>query len=56
VSESPSRLRQEKFQSIPRERSVIATLRREKGHDIAAACGQLRLQTRQAEREMRRPV
>jgi 23S rRNA (adenine2503-C2)-methyltransferase len=24
---------------------VPATLRREKGHDIAAACGQLRLQT-----------
>jgi 23S rRNA (adenine2503-C2)-methyltransferase len=55
-SELPTRARQEKFQSIPRERSVIATLRREKGHDIATACGQLRLQTRQAEREMRRPV
>ncbi len=26
-------------------RKVQATLRREKGHDIAAACGQLRLQT-----------
>jgi len=25
---------------------VIATLRREKGHDIAAACGQLRLQAK----------
>jgi adenine C2-methylase RlmN of 23S rRNA A2503 and tRNA A37 len=24
---------------------MIATLRREKGYDIAAACGQLRLQT-----------
>jgi adenine C2-methylase RlmN of 23S rRNA A2503 and tRNA A37 len=32
---------------------VIATLRREKGHDIAAACGQLRLQTKQVEREAR---
>jgi adenine C2-methylase RlmN of 23S rRNA A2503 and tRNA A37 len=29
---------------------VTATLRREKGHDIAAACGQLRLQTNRAER------
>ena len=42
----PSRFRQEKFQSFLRGHGVIATLRREKGHDIAAACGQLRLQTR----------
>ena len=41
----PSRARQEKFQSILRNHGVIATLRREKGDDIAAACGQLRLQT-----------
>ena len=41
----PSRARQAKFQSILRKHGVIATLRREKGHDIAAACGQLRLQT-----------
>jgi 23S rRNA (adenine2503-C2)-methyltransferase len=41
----PSRARQEKFQSILRQQGVTATLRREKGHDIAAACGQLRLQT-----------
>ena len=41
---------QEKFQSIQREHGVVATLRREKGHDIAAACGQLRLQTNRAER------
>ena len=47
----PSRPRQEKFQSILREHGVTATLRREKGHDIAAACGQLRLQTQRAERE-----
>jgi 23S rRNA (adenine2503-C2)-methyltransferase len=45
----PSRPRQEKFQSILRERGVTATLRREKGHDIAAACGQLRLQTMKLE-------
>jgi len=47
----PSRARQERFQSILRKHGVIATLRREKGHDIAAACGQLRLQTKPAERE-----
>jgi 23S rRNA (adenine2503-C2)-methyltransferase len=52
----PSRARQEKFQSILRKRGVVATLRREKGHDIAAACGQLRLQTKQAEREVRLSV
>ena len=45
----PTRARQEKFQSILRKHGVIATLRREKGHDIAAACGQLRLQTKLAE-------
>jgi 23S rRNA (adenine2503-C2)-methyltransferase len=44
----PSRPRQEKFQSILREHGVTATLRLEKGHDIAAACGQLRLQTRRS--------
>ena len=48
----PSRARQEKFQSILREHGVVATLRREKGHDIAAACGQLRLQTKRAERDV----
>ena len=42
----PSRQRQERFHSLLRDRGVIATLRREKGHDIAAACGQLRLQTK----------
>ena len=47
----PSRNRQETFLRILRERGAVATLRREKGHDIAAACGQLRLQTRRAERE-----
>ena len=52
----PSRARQEKFQSILREHGVIATLRREKGHDIAAACGQLRLQTKLAEGKVRLSV
>ena len=41
----PSIGRQEKFVEILREGRVSATLRREKGHDIDAACGQLRLKT-----------
>lgn len=45
----PSENRQEEFLSILRGEGIPATLRREKGHDIDAACGQLRLQT---EREM----
>ena len=52
----PTRARQEKFQSILRKHGVIATLRREKGHDIAAACGQLRLQTKLAEGKVRLSV
>jgi 23S rRNA (adenine2503-C2)-methyltransferase len=48
----PSRNRQEKFLSILRVHKIAATLRREKGHDIDAACGQLRLQTSRNEREM----
>ena len=46
----PSRSRQEKFLSILRAHKIPATLRREKGHDIDAACGQLRLQTGRSER------
>ncbi len=34
---------QEAFLDVLRSQGVQATLRREKGHDIAAACGQLRL-------------
>jgi 23S rRNA (adenine2503-C2)-methyltransferase len=41
----PSVLRQEKFARIVGDGGVSVTLRREKGHDIAAACGQLRLKT-----------
>jgi 23S rRNA (adenine2503-C2)-methyltransferase len=41
----PSKDRQEKFLAILQARGIPATLRREKGHDIDAACGQLRLQT-----------
>jgi 23S rRNA (adenine2503-C2)-methyltransferase len=46
----PSLARQQKFVSILQERGVSVTLRREKGHDIDAACGQLRLKT-EKERE-----
>ena len=42
--ERPSIGRQEAFFNQLRKRGVTATLRREKGHDIDAACGQLRLQ------------
>lgn len=39
----PSLTRQDRFVAILRERNVSVTIRREKGHDINAACGQLRL-------------
>lgn len=42
--ERPDESRQEEFLSILKNAGADATLRREKGHDIAAACGQLRLQ------------
>jgi 23S rRNA (adenine2503-C2)-methyltransferase len=45
----PSRQMQERFLALLRGHGVVATLRREKGHDIEAACGQLRLQTKRAE-------
>ncbi|MBA3544014.1 MAG: 23S rRNA (adenine(2503)-C(2))-methyltransferase RlmN [Chthoniobacterales bacterium] len=45
----PSRNRQETFLRFLREHGAVATLRREKGHDIDAACGQLRLQTKKLE-------
>ena len=40
----PSITRQDRFVKELRALGVTATLRREKGHDINAACGQLRLQ------------
>ena len=40
----PSVAVQEAFLDVLKGDGVAATLRREKGHDIAAACGQLRLQ------------
>ena len=44
----PSPDRQKRFFALLRTAGVQATLRREKGDDIAAACGQLRLQTERA--------
>jgi 23S rRNA (adenine2503-C2)-methyltransferase len=48
--ERPAEAAQEAFLSALERQKVAATLRREKGHDIDAACGQLRLKT---ERELR---
>ncbi len=45
----PSLTRQDRFVKELRALGVTATLRREKGHDIDAACGQLRLQTEKAQ-------
>jgi 23S rRNA (adenine2503-C2)-methyltransferase len=45
----PGEEAQEAFLAALEEQDVTATLRREKGHDIDAACGQLRLKT---EREL----
>jgi 23S rRNA (adenine2503-C2)-methyltransferase len=47
----PSLTRQERFANILRAARISVTLRREKGHDIDAACGQLRLKT-EKEREL----
>ena len=41
----PSEARQDAFMAVLTAARIPATLRREKGHDIAAACGQLRRQT-----------
>ena len=43
--ERPSEARQDAFMAVLENARVPATIRREKGHDIAAACGQLRRQT-----------
>ena len=39
----------EAFAASVQKEGVTATLRREKGHDIDAACGQLRLKTERSE-------
>jgi len=44
----PGEGRQDAFMAILQKSGITATLRREKGHDIAAACGQLRRQTMSA--------
>jgi len=51
--ERPSEETQERFLAALESENVTATLRREKGHDIDAACGQLRLKT---ERELQTPA
>jgi 23S rRNA (adenine2503-C2)-methyltransferase len=43
--ERPAHVAQERFLSFLKRHGISTTLRREKGHDIAAACGQLRLQS-----------
>jgi 23S rRNA (adenine2503-C2)-methyltransferase len=44
----PSLARQQKFVRLLQAGGVSVTLRREKGHEIDAACGQLRLKTEKA--------
>jgi 23S rRNA (adenine2503-C2)-methyltransferase len=44
----PSLMRQQKFLDVLEDARISVTIRREKGHDIAAACGQLRLKTEAA--------
>jgi len=51
----PGLARQQKFVDILQERGVSVTLRREKGHDIDAACGQLRLKTEKDRDELPGP-
>ena len=51
----PEVARQAEFADILDRSGVSVTLRREKGHDIAAACGQLRLKT-ERERDDSRAV
>lgn len=46
--ERPTEAAQEKFLKALEAENITATLRREKGHDIDAACGQLRLKTERA--------
>ena len=41
----PEESRQDAFMAVLKRAKVSATIRREKGHDIEAACGQLRRQT-----------
>ncbi|MEX2578533.1 MAG: 23S rRNA (adenine(2503)-C(2))-methyltransferase RlmN [Verrucomicrobiales bacterium] len=47
--ERPGEAQQQAFLGVLSRANITATLRREKGHDIDAACGQLRLQEETAE-------
>lgn len=49
--ERPDEVVQEAFLAALEAQDVRATLRREKGHDIDAACGQLRLKTEASEQQ-----
>ena len=49
--ERPSIRRQDAFVDVLKKAGVSVTIRREKGHDINAACGQLRLKTEKAQAE-----
>lgn len=52
----PSEERQDDFMAVLEKAGVMATIRREKGHDIAAACGQLRRQNLSAAPAANAPV
>ena len=51
----PSESHQEAFLDVLKKAGVVATLRREKGHDIDAACGQLRLREEVGDSEIEAP-
>jgi 23S rRNA (adenine2503-C2)-methyltransferase len=50
----PSESVMEEFAAVLKRAKVVATVRREKGHDIDAACGQLRLRELKSEGEARK--
>jgi 23S rRNA (adenine2503-C2)-methyltransferase len=52
----PSEEKCERFRDVLRQANLTATLRREKGHDIDAACGQLRLKEERKEGLVDAPV
>jgi 23S rRNA (adenine2503-C2)-methyltransferase len=54
--ERPSEAQQDAFHAVLTAAGVTATLRREKGHDIAAACGQLRLKRETDEGIIESPI
>ena len=54
--ERPSEAQQDAFRDVLLAAGVTATLRREKGHDISAACGQLLLMQETSEGIVQSPV